>query len=177
MITLHFTPLSLIFQIENINVLIFFLTFSSDWSIILILWSILNFLTFFHLNGNFIFKYSTIKCTGFKCVAQWNVTKWTHPFKQLTAQNIEIPNSPLTYLSVTASRFLSGNKQYSDFNHYRLIFPLHELIYVELNSKHLLFFVSGFCKLCLLCVYQEYIVLLCFMVFDCIDILPICYLL
>lgn len=81
-----------------------------------------------------------IKCTGFKCIAQWNVTKWTHPFKQLTAQNIKITSSPLTCLSVTASSFLSGNKQYSDFNHYRLIFPLHELLYMELNSKYLLFF-------------------------------------
>lgn len=92
-----------------------------------------------------------LKCIGFKCVAQWNVTKWTHPFKQLTAQNIKITGSPLTYLSVTASSFLSGNKQYSDFNHYRLIIPLHDLIYLELNSKFLLFHIWLFKNMFAMC--------------------------
>lgn len=80
-----------------------------------------------------------MKCKNLKWYLSEILKSEKHQFKQLSYQNTEINSNPLAYLSVTASGFHSRNKQYYDFYHHRWVFPLLDLLYVELNSKYLLF--------------------------------------
>lgn len=80
-----------------------------------------------------------MQCKNLKWYLSEILQSEKHQFKQLSDQNTEIISNPLAYLSVTASGFHSRNKQYYDFYHRRWVFPLLDLLYVELNSMYLLF--------------------------------------